>query len=269
MRDIAVAPTVPDARAVVARRLWIYTNFDCNLACSYCLASSSPRAPRRELPQPTFRRLIDEAAAAGLDEFFLTGGEPFRLPDAIERIAYAAERGATTVLTNGMLLRGRRMEALHALRELPLTLQVSLDAHIPELHDAYRGAGSWKATVASIRRLVDAGFRVTIGATETPRNAAAIGALEAFVRELGASGFFLRPLTRRGFSAEGVEVRAQDVAPELTATLDGLYWHPQGAGEAMLLSRDLFPLASGLALMQTNLDAIVAGGPIPQRYWCG
>ena len=28
-------------------RVWIYTNYDCNLQCSYCLAYSSPRAPRR------------------------------------------------------------------------------------------------------------------------------------------------------------------------------------------------------------------------------
>ena len=30
-----------------ARRLWLYTNFDCNLACTYCCVSSSPRTPRR------------------------------------------------------------------------------------------------------------------------------------------------------------------------------------------------------------------------------
>ena len=28
-------------------KLWIYTNYDCNLRCSYCVARSSPNAPRR------------------------------------------------------------------------------------------------------------------------------------------------------------------------------------------------------------------------------
>ena len=27
-------------------KLWIYTNYDCNLRCSYCVAKSSPNAPR-------------------------------------------------------------------------------------------------------------------------------------------------------------------------------------------------------------------------------
>ena len=30
-------------RTPVGQRLWVYTNFDCNLACTYCCAESSPR----------------------------------------------------------------------------------------------------------------------------------------------------------------------------------------------------------------------------------
>jgi hypothetical protein len=94
--------------------------------------------------------------------------------------------------------------------------------------------------------------------------------LRAFVRELGIpdEGFFLRPLTKRGFSHEGIELRAEDVSPELTVTADGVFWHPQSAGEAMLLSRDIFPLHDAMALMRANLEIIAAGGPVPQRYRC-
>ena len=73
-------------------RLWIYTNFDCNLACTYCLTSSSPAAQRRALPLGAYFQLIDEAVTAGFDEVFLTGGEPFLLPDIFEKLTYAAER---------------------------------------------------------------------------------------------------------------------------------------------------------------------------------
>ena len=34
---------------VPGTRLWMYTNFDCNLACDYCCARSSPQASRRAL----------------------------------------------------------------------------------------------------------------------------------------------------------------------------------------------------------------------------
>jgi len=270
-----VTSYTPEREAVrqappTASRLWIYTNFDCNLACTYCLTSSSPTAARRALPADAYYRLIDEAVVAGIDELFLTGGEPFVLPDIFEKLAYAAERRPTIVLTNGMLLRGRRLERLEALKGLLLTFQISLDGHLPEIHDAYRGEGSWESTVAAIKTLRQRGFRVTIGATETPVNAASTDELRAFARDLGIreDGFFLRPLTKRGFSQEGIELRAEDVAPELTVTAEGVFWHPQSAGEAMLLARDVFPLRDALELMKANLDAIEAGGPVPQRYRC-
>jgi MoaA/NifB/PqqE/SkfB family radical SAM enzyme len=264
------APSIEPPRPELASRLWIYTNFDCNLRCSYCLTSSSPEAPRRNLPDGAFERLIDEAEAAGIAHVYLTGGEPFLLADIVPRLDYATARMPVTVLTNGMLLKGGRLERLRTLLGRPLTLQVSLDGHAPAIHDACRGTGSWAATVAAIRTLVSEGFRVGVGATETAANSAHIAELRAFVAQLGIDdeAFFLRPLTKRGFSAEGLELRAEDIAPELTVTVDGLFWHPQSAGEAMLLSREIFPLHEALALMRASFDAMTSDGAVVGQYRC-
>lgn len=63
-------------------KLWIYTNYDCNLKCAYCSVESSPAAPRRALSLSTVRQLIDEAAALNFTEVFFTGGEPFNRAEA-------------------------------------------------------------------------------------------------------------------------------------------------------------------------------------------
>lgn len=77
----------PDPLAVLGAdrmpgaRPWMYTNFHCNLACDYCCVASSPQTPRRELSADRIARLAKEAADWGVHEIFLTGGEPFLLPD--------------------------------------------------------------------------------------------------------------------------------------------------------------------------------------------
>src|SRR5947208_4422471 len=85
-------------------RLWIYTNYDCNLSCSYCVAESFVGAERRGVELAQVRRLIDEAVELGLTELFLTGGEPFILHDIMQMISYGLERMHVTVLSNGILL---------------------------------------------------------------------------------------------------------------------------------------------------------------------
>ncbi len=64
-------------------KLWIYTNYDCNLRCSYCVAKSSPNAPRRAIGLVIARRLVDEAIALGFEHIFFTGGEPFILTEGV------------------------------------------------------------------------------------------------------------------------------------------------------------------------------------------
>ena len=109
------APADADADRPVGSRLWLYTNFDCNLRCDYCCVRSSPKAPRRALGLARVRRIASEAAELGVSEIFVTGGEPFLLPDIGEILAACAAAAPTTVLTNGMLLAGRRLETLRSL----------------------------------------------------------------------------------------------------------------------------------------------------------
>lgn len=259
-----MAPTCP----AIAPRLWVYTNFDCNLHCSYCVARSSPRAERRGLAMPTFRRLVDEAAAYGITELFLTGGEPFLLLDIGERIRYAAERIPTTVLTNAMLFQGRRLETLGSLVGLDVRFQISLDGADAATHDSYRGPGAWVKTLAGIKTLQSLGCATVIGSTETPVNRTRLEDLRAFVAGLGIppERHFVRPLARRGFSDEGIEVTAADLEPEVTISVDGVYWHPLACEDDLLVTRRLFPFVDAMARVHDMFHTVLASGALPQKF---
>ena len=104
-----------EAPRALGSRIWLYTNFDCNLRCDYCCVRSSPKAPRRALGLELVRRIACEATTLGVGEIFVTGGEPFLIGDIGDILIACAAAAPTTVLTNGMLLAGRRLEILRAL----------------------------------------------------------------------------------------------------------------------------------------------------------
>ncbi|MFN8456303.1 MAG: radical SAM protein [Anaerolineae bacterium] len=244
-------------------KLWLYTNYDCNLRCTYCVAKSSPNAPRRALGLANVQRLVDEAVELGFSEIFFTGGEPFILNDIYDMLAYASARVKTSVLTNAMVLRGARLDKLAAIANDNLTVQVSLDGGCPEHHDAYRGKGSWVKTVEGITLLQERGFRVRLSTTETPVNSAYLEQVCHFHRtELGIpdEDHFIRPLAKRGYSREGLELSMANLIPEVTINVDGVFWHPLSTDGDMLVSRKPFPLAESVSRIQGQLEVMAQGG---------
>jgi len=246
-------------------KLWIYTNYDCNLRCSYCVAKSSPNAPRRALSLSIVKSLIDEAVALGFSDVFFTGGEPFILNDIYEMLAYSSARVKTTVLTNSMLLRSTRLDKLCAIANDQLIVQVSLDGATAEDHDAYRGRGSWAKTVEGIRLLQERGFRVRLSTTETPANAARLEQICDFHRSLGIpdEDHFLRPLAKRGYSKEGLELEMSNLIPEITVNIDGVFWHPLSTDADMQVSKKIFPLAASVDRLQRQLELMTQAGAVP------
>jgi pyruvate-formate lyase-activating enzyme len=234
-------------------RLWIYTNFDCNLACDYCCVRSSPRTARRALGLPRIQRLANEAAAAGVSELILTGGEPFLLTDLGEIATACAAALPTTLLTNGMLFRGRR---LHMLRMMPrerLRLQISLDSADPAGHDAHRGAGSWARAFEGIEIALREGFAVRVAATLHGTHPAEEQRLRGYLTDLGIADEdqILRPLAKRGAADDGLVLTTETLVPEITVTAEGVYWHPVGADDAdQLVTTELFPLDRAIATVQ-------------------
>lgn len=248
-------PAHDEAARPLGSRLWLYANFDCNLACDYCCVRSSPKAPRRELGLARVQRIARDAPELGVGEIFLTGGEPFMLPDIGEIVRTCARALPTTVLTNGMLFAGRRLEALRSLPRDRITLQISLDSPAPERHDRHRGKGTWARAWSGIERARNEGFRVRLAATVSTD--AEAEEFRAFLdaQQIAEQDRVIRHVALRGVASDGIALARADLMPEITITAEGVYWHPVGAEDAdLLVTRDIFPLAESFAAVRRAFD---------------
>src|SRR4051794_26295502 len=170
--DTDQRPVVPlFGSPVFPARLWVYTNFDCNLACDYCAVASSPLARPRRLGLSRFRALVDRAVGGGLTGLYGTGGPAVVERDIAAMLEYASERLTTVCLTNAMLFTGRRRSELARLAGLDrLVLQSSVDGARAETHDRHRGAGSWARAMEGVALACSLGLPVRVAMTETASN---------------------------------------------------------------------------------------------------
>lgn len=249
------APAHAGTDRPLGSRLWLYANFDCNLACDYCCVRSSPKAPRRGLGLARVRRIASEAPDLGVREIFVTGGEPFMLPDIGDIVLACAGAAPTTVLTNGMLFAGRRLEALRALPRDRVTLQISLDSPTPERHDRHRGKGAWARAWSGIERARADGFRVRLAATVSTDAEAHEFRNFLDAQRIAEVDRVIRHVALRGAATDGVALARADLLPEITITAEGIYWHPVGAEDAdLLVTRDIFPLARSFAAVRRAFE---------------
>ncbi|CAA9418554.1 MAG: Fe-S oxidoreductases of moaA/nifB/pqqE family [uncultured Propionibacteriaceae bacterium] len=253
------------SRTPLGQRLWVYTNFDCNLACSYCCAESSPKAASRRVTADLLRGVAAEFSAMGGRELFYTGGEPFLHPELGDLVQAGAglER---TILTNAMIFgRGRRRETLEAM-DRSVLLQVSLDSASPELHDRQRGKGSWARAVDGIGLARSLGFRVRVAATLYEEDPAGVRALHATLDEQGIDreDRVIRPVAQEGFADTGVHVSLDTLEPEPTITADGAWWHPVAVTDPHLRIADApLPLAEVFGVVRDTMavqDAAARSG---------
>lgn len=238
-----------DPAQIPGSRVWVYTNFDCNLACDYCCVRSSPKAERRAIGAERLQQIASEAAAAGVGELILTGGEPFLLNDLDVLVKSCTDELPTTLLTNGMLFRGTRLERLRRMDRSRLTLQVSVDSATPAIHDSHRGNGSWAKAINGIRIAHEEGFRVKVAATLPADQMHELDPFHDFLDTLGISreDQVIRALAHRGVADSGIELTVDSLIPEVTITADGVYWHPVAADhDDQFVTRDIFPLADAI-----------------------
>ena len=217
-------------------RLWFYTNYHCNLRCSYCLTESAPGVPRRELDAERIRTMAAEGAELGFQSFGITGGEPFLRDDLVAIVAELAALRPTLILSNATIFNTRRLRELQALEGLPVSVQISLDRPDPDKNDQMRGAGNFRKVVEAIPRLIERGIGVRVATTLDDPDVADPQEMERLCELHRAMGVpdedhVVRPIINRGRAASngmGVLAGFEQLEPELTLTADGAFYSPFG-----------------------------------------
>ncbi|HLE84916.1 MAG TPA: radical SAM protein, partial [Thermoanaerobaculia bacterium] len=190
------------ARPEGLRELWLQVNNACNLACAHCLVSSGPGG-LPGLPAETLVRLVDRAAALGLERLFVTGGEPFLRRDLFDLLRHATEDLGleAIVLTNATVWGERIRRGLEALDRVQVKFQVSLDGARPETNDPIRGAGTFAKALAGAAALAELGFEVSLTTVTTEHNLGELPEIPRLVRQVGAKSQHLMWSHRRGRAA--------------------------------------------------------------------
>lgn len=160
----------------------------CNLTCEMC---SVWKGGRDGLSRKHIFDLLAQARALGALVFTACGAEAFMRKDTPLILAEAARLGyqRISVITNGVLIRRHRK----ALAKIPgLELGVSIEG--PEsVHDALRGAGTYRAAIDGVRAVRDGGVSVHLCAVLMRPTLATADYVIDLAVELGLSSVSYQP----------------------------------------------------------------------------
>lgn len=155
---------------------WAVTNL-CNFKCRHCYSRTDPS---EELDSKTLFTCIDKLAAFGVFSINFGGGEPLLRSDLLEIAAYASQRGLRVSMnSNGYLIDNEK--ALSLKQAGFSKVGISIDSHLPDVHDNFRGVkGSYQKAVSAVSNLREAGLKVSLSTVICRINHNAIEELVTF-----------------------------------------------------------------------------------------
>lgn len=191
-----VEPQVTGSRTIFyPTSIQIELTTACNLRCSYCYRKSGPNEPEDRLATSRLLEILVVLLNNGLHSVELTGGEPLLHPNFVQIVNFCGERFSLIgLLTNGTLITESLLDKLLPFRD-KMVVSVSLDSHIPTVHDARRGRrGAFDKTANAIRLLSQQGFLTRVSMSVDQHNWKDIESTLLLARQLGASMFTYSPI---------------------------------------------------------------------------
>ena len=180
--------TAPQAREALPAPLGLLAELThrCPLACPYCSNPLALEDRADELDTAAWARVFHEAAALGVLQVHLSGGEPASRRDLVDIVAAAHAAGLyTNLITSSLGLDPARLAKLQAvgLDHVQLSLQ-DVDAASADRIAGYAGAHARKLAFA--RSVVECGLALTVNAVIHRANIAHVAAFVELAASLGA-----------------------------------------------------------------------------------
>jgi radical SAM protein with 4Fe4S-binding SPASM domain len=179
-------------------------SYGCNNACRHCY-NPPERAAMPSLSLTDWRRVLTRLARIGVPQVIFTGGEPTLIDGLPGLIRHAGRLGMVAGLnTNGRRLSDRALARSLAQAGLD-HVQITLQSHLDEVHNAMTGADSFAQTVRGIRSALAAGLHTITNTTLTRRNLDHAELLVEFLHGLGLRTFAMNGMiySGRGRTWEG------------------------------------------------------------------
>lgn len=200
--------------------IWLFTS-RCNLNCRHCYVK--PRlSGLRELCLEEKLALVREAYEMGVEWIGFSGGEPLIHPDFSKVLEKCHEYGlGVSVVTNGQVVTD---DMVRLLKRVDATVYVSLDGP-RETHEGLRGRGTWERAVLAVRRLIEAGVRVSTVMAVSSENYSKAGSYVSLAADLGLDHAALIPIMKSGAA------RGSGLAPSASQYLDAIRLAEEVASE--------------------------------------
>lgn len=127
----------------------------CNLKCVHCYC---PEGEPNALAFEEIRRIVDEAADAGLLWLLITGGEPLFHPRFLDIYTHVKSRGIfVNLFTNGTMITEKIAD--HFAQYPPFSIEISLYGATEETYERVtRVKGSYRRCLRGIERIVARGL---------------------------------------------------------------------------------------------------------------
>ena len=158
----------------------------CPLSCPYCSNPVELIRAQQELPPEDWARVFRQAAALGVLQVHVSGGEPGARRDLAQIVASARDAGLyVNLITSGIGITRERLQELD--RAGVDHVQLSLQGIRPDMADRISGhPGSWDKKMGFAGWVSEIGFPLTINAVVHRQNLERLPDMIALAETLGA-----------------------------------------------------------------------------------